>query len=71
MRYRLRKNIEVDFSNQRKIAERLGIHEVTLSNILNKKRTTNKPTAVYITILNGDTEKDLGKYFEIVKKKGQ
>ena len=71
MRYILKENVEVDFSNQRKIAERLGIHEVTLSDILNRKKTTNKPTAVYITILNGDTEKDLEKYFELVKKKGK
>lgn len=71
MRYLLKNDVEVDFSNQRKIAERLGIHEVTLSDILNRKKTTNKPTAVYITIINGDTEKDLEKYFEIVKKKGK
>lgn len=71
MRYILKENVEVDFSNQRKIAQRLGIHEVTLSDILNRKKTTNKPTAVYITILNGDTEQDLEKYFELVKKKGK
>lgn len=68
MRYKLRKDIDVDFINQRKIAERLGIHEVTLSDILNRKKTTNKPTAVYIVILNGGTEKDLEKYFEKVGK---
>lgn len=68
MRYKLRKDIDVDFVNQRKIAERLGIHEVTLSDILNRKKTTNKPTAVYIVILNGGTEKDLEKYFEKVGK---
>lgn len=68
MRYRLRKNIDVDFINQRKIAKRLGIHEVTLSDILNRKKTTNKPTAVYIVILNGGTENDLEQYFELVKK---
>ena len=68
MRYKLRKDIEVDFMNQRKIADRLGIHEVTLSDILNRKKTTNKPTAVYIVVLNGGTEKDLEKYFEKVGK---
>ena len=68
MRYKLREDIDVDFVNQRKIAERLGIHEVTLSDILNRKKTTNKPTAVYIVILNGGTEKDLEKYFEKVGK---
>lgn len=68
MRYILRKDIDVDFTNQRKIAKRLGIHEVTLSDILNRKKTTNKPTAVYIVVLNGGTEKDLEKYFEKVGK---
>lgn len=68
MRYKLREDVDVDFVNQRKIAERLGIHEVTLSDILNRKKTTNKPTAVYIVILNGGTEKDLEKYFEKVGK---
>lgn len=71
MRYKLKEGIEVDFSNQRRIAKRLGIHEVTLSDILNRKKTTNKPTAVYLVILNGGTEEDLDKYFEIIKKKGQ
>ena len=67
MRYILKENIEVDFANQKKIAERLGIHEVTLSDILNRKKTTNKPTAVYITILNGGTEADLEEYFEKIE----
>lgn len=70
MRYKLREDIEVDFSNQRKIAKRLGIHEVTLSDILNRKKTTNKPTAVYIVILNGGKEKDLNKFFDLIEKKG-
>lgn len=67
MRYRLKENVDVDFMNQRRIAQRLGIHEVTLSDILNRKKTTNKPTAVYIVIINGGTENDLDEYFEIVK----
>lgn len=67
MKYMLKDNIEVDFTNQRLIAKRLGIHEVTLSKILNKKSSTNKPTAFYITVLNGGTEKDIEKYFEKVK----
>lgn len=68
MRYILRENIEVDFMNQKRIAERMGIHEVTLCNILNRKKTTDKPTAFYIVFLNGGTEKDIDTYFELVKK---
>lgn len=68
MRYVLRADVDVDFMNQRRIAERLGIHEVTLCNILKRKKSTDKPTAVYITILNGGDEKDLDKYFELEKK---
>lgn len=68
MRYILKENVEVDFMNQKRIAERMGIHEVTLCNILKRKTSTNKPTAVYIVILNGGTEQDLDKYFELVKK---
>ena len=71
MRYRLKENVDVDFMNQRRIAQRLGIHEVTLSDILNRKKTTNKPTAVYIVIVNGGTEENLLDYFEIVNKKGE
>lgn len=67
MRYRLKENVEVDFMNQRRIAQRLGIHEVTLCNILKRKSTTTKPIAVYIVIVNGGTEQDLEKYFELVK----
>lgn len=68
MRYILKENVEVDFMNQKRIAKRLGIHEVTLCNILKRKITTNKPTAVYIVFLNGGTEDDLENYFEQVKK---
>lgn len=67
MRYMLKKDAEVDFMNQKRIAKRLGIHEVTLCNILKRKITTNKPTAVYITILNGGTEADLEEYFEKIE----
>jgi len=67
MRYILKENIEVDFENQKKIAEKLGIHEVTLSNILNRKVTTTKLVALHIVLLNGDKEKDIEKYFEIKK----
>nr|DAE35597.1 MAG TPA: KorB domain [Caudoviricetes sp.] len=73
MRYILRSDIEVDFGIVKgyEIAERIGIHKVTLSNILNRKVDTTKPIALYITILNGGTEKDIGKYFEKVKRKGK
>lgn len=67
MRYILKENVEVDFTNQGIIAKRLGIHEVTLSKILNRKQATNKPTAFYITILNGGEEKDIEKYFRKIK----
>lgn len=67
MKYMLKEDITVDFTNQRLIAKRLGIHEVTLSKILNKKSATNKPTAFYITVINGGTEKDIEKYFKEVK----
>ena len=68
MRYLLKKDVEVDFMNQKRIAERLGIHEVTLCNILKGKITTNKPTAFYIVYLNGGTEDDINEYFEEIKK---
>lgn len=68
MRYKLRDDINVDFMNQKRIAQRIGIHEVSLCNILKRKTTTNKPTAVYIVLVNGGTEDDLDKYFEKVEK---
>lgn len=70
MRYILKDDVEVDFGviKDYEIAERIGIHKVTLSNILNRKVTTTKPVALYITLLNGGKEKDIEKYF---KKKGE
>ena len=70
MRYILKENVDVDFGvvKDYEIAERIGIHKVTLSNILNRKVTTTKPIALYITILNGGKEKDINKFFE---KKGK
>ena len=67
MRYYLKENIEVDFGviKDYEVAQRIGIHKVTLSNILNRKITTTKPVALYITLLNGGKEKDIEKYFEL------
>lgn len=70
MRYKLRDDIEVDFDNQRRIAKRIGISEVTLCNILNKKATTSKPVAFFIVYLNGGTYEEIDNYFELVKKGG-
>lgn len=66
MRYMLKNGIEVDFGiiKDYEVADRIGIHKVTLSNILNRKSTTTKAIALYITILNGGKEKDIEKYFE-------
>lgn len=70
MRYILKEDVDVDFGTitDYKIAQRIGIHNVTLSNILNRKVSTTKPIALYITILNGGKEKDIEKYFEPIKK---
>lgn len=66
MRYMLKRDIVVDFGiiKDYEVANRIGIHKVTLSNILNRKTTTTKAIALYITILNGGKEKDIEKYFE-------
>jgi plasmid maintenance system antidote protein VapI len=70
MRYILKENVDVDFGvvKDYEVAERIGIHKVTLSNILNRKVSTTKPIALYITILNGGKEKNIEDYFEPVKK---
>lgn len=70
MRYILKEDVVVDFGaiKNYKIAERIGIHKATLSYILNRKITTTKPIALYITILNGGKEKDIEKYFDLVEK---
>ena len=69
MRYILREDIDVDFGTIKdyEIAKRLGIHKVTLSNILNRKVETTKSIAFYITFLNGGKENDIEKYFVKVK----
>lgn len=70
MRYILKENVDVDFGivKDYEVAERIGIHKVTLSNILNRKISTTKPIALYITILNGGKEKNIEDYFELIKK---
>ena len=70
MRYILKENVDVDFGvvKDYEVAERIGIHKVTLSNILNRKVSTTKPIAFYITILNGGKEENIEDYFELVKK---
>ena len=70
MRYILKENVDVDFGvvKDYEVAERIGIHKVTLSNILNRKVSTTKAIALYITILNGGKEKNIEDYFELVKK---
>lgn len=70
MRYILKENIDVDFGTVKdyQIAERIGIHKVTLCNILNRKVSTTKPIALYITLLNGGKEKDIENYFDLIKK---
>ena len=70
MRYILKENIDVDFGTIKdyQIAERIGIHKVTLCNILNRKMSTTKPIALYITLLNGGKEKDIENYFDLIKK---
>ena len=70
MRYRLRDDIDVDFDNQRRIANRIGISEVTLCNILKRKATTSKPIAFFIVYLNGGTYNEIEDYFELVEKGG-
>jgi plasmid maintenance system antidote protein VapI len=70
MRYILKENINVNFGivKDYEVANRIGIHYVTMSNILNRKKTTDKPTAFYITYLCKGKEKDILKYFDEVQK---
>ncbi len=71
MRYVLKENIKIDFGivKQYGVAKRIGINAVTLSKILNRKTSTTKPIALYITILNGGKEKDIEKYFDIKEER--
>lgn len=66
--YILKENVIVDFNGetQRKIAEKIGITEQTLSKILNKKITCSKTIAYCITKIN-NSENEIENYFEKVK----
>lgn len=65
-KYKLREDVDVNFGHVKRyyIAERIGINQVTLSNILNRKVLTSKPVAFYITFLNGGKEENIEDYFE-------
>lgn len=65
-KYKLREDVEVNFGHVKRyyVAERIGINQVTLSNILNRKVLTSKPIAFYITFLNGGKEENIEDYFE-------
>lgn len=50
-------NKRIWFDNQKKVAEEIGIHEQTLSKILNGRQGTQKTTAYCITkIFNSEAE---------------
>lgn len=65
-KYKLREDVEVNFGHVKRyyVAKRIGINQVTLSNILNRKVLTSKPVAFYITFLNGGKEENIEDYFE-------
>ena len=63
--YRIREDIEGDFTNQVKIAKRIGINKSTLCRILSGKQTCSKPIAFYITWLNSGKE-NIEEYFDKV-----
>ena len=65
--YILKENIVVDLKceTQRKVAEKLGITEQTLSKILNRKMTCSKMIAYCIVKIN-NSEADIEDYFERV-----
>lgn len=70
MKYKLKDDIQVDFTNKRKIAKEIGIHESSLSRILHKKVKCSKAVAHYIVELNCDrrvSDSDLEKYFYKVR----
>ena len=63
--YKIREDIEVDFTNQNKIAQRIGVNKCTLSRILSGKQSCSKPVAFYITWLNSGKE-NIEDYFDKV-----
>ena len=65
--YILKKNIVVDLKceTQRKVAEKIGITEQTLSKILNRKMACSKMIAYCIVKIN-NSEAEIEDYFERV-----
>lgn len=65
--YILKENIVVDLKceTQRKVAEKIGITEQTLSKILNRKMACSKMIAYCIVKIN-NSEADIEDYFERV-----
>ena len=57
--------LEVDFANQKKVAQGLGISEGTLCRILKRKQACSKTLAMCITFMNGS--KSINKYFVKIK----
>ena len=49
----LKDTIEVDFANQKKVAQFLEISEGTLCRILKRKQACSKTLAMCITFMNG------------------
>lgn len=66
--YILKENIIVDLKGetQRKVAEKIGITEQTLSKILNKKMSCSKMIAYCIVKIN-NSEAEIEDYFERVE----
>ena len=65
--YILKENVIVDFNGekQKKIAEKIGITEQTLSEVLNRKMPCSKMIAYCIVKIN-DKEKEIEDFFERV-----
>lgn len=63
--YKIKEDVEVDFTNQAKIAKRIGINKSTLCRILSGKQNCSKPIAFYITWLNSQKE-NVEEYFDKV-----
>lgn len=55
-------NKRIRFDNQKKISEEIGIHEQTLSKILNARQGTQKTTA-YCIVKAFDKEANIEDYF--------
>ena len=66
--YILKENVIVDLNGetQRKVSEKIGITEQTLSKILNRKMACSKMIAYCITKIN-NSENEIEDYFERVE----